>query len=299
MPGEVADDAAYPQPRVVGGDLPRWTARSALTDTSSGTKVPSPPCRAKRVQQQPGLLRRARAQLDQRLRAGRRGDLGGVRGQDRPLRPGRVVLRQPGDLLEQLAAPGVVEPLGWQPLRRRRSARPARRRAARGRGPAHPGGSPAAPRSSVSSRTCRSKRPGRTGGPPVDGVAPVGGRHHQLAVRHRLPGGVVVERLGGHQHRVAGPARTDSACPTAVATTVAAVGEQQVQPGPGAARGDRRRPSPPPRSAGGAPPAAGAGPAPTAAPSRSARPGSAGRAPAGRRPAGPASPASRGPPRCG
>ena len=52
-------------------------------------------------------------------------------GQDRALGPGGVVLRQPGDLLEQLAAPLVVEPLGRQVLRgwrsgpRRTSARSA------------------------------------------------------------------------------------------------------------------------------------------------------------------------------
>ena len=44
----------------------------------------------------------------------------GVALQDLPLGAGRVVLRQPGDLLEQLAAARVVEPLGRQPLRCRR-----------------------------------------------------------------------------------------------------------------------------------------------------------------------------------
>jgi hypothetical protein len=36
--------------------------------------------------------------------------------EDLALRAGRVVLRQAGDLLEELAAAGVLEPLRWQPL---------------------------------------------------------------------------------------------------------------------------------------------------------------------------------------
>ena len=63
--GEVADDAAHPQARIVGGDLRRWTARSALTrHVERHERAPAPPLPAKRVQQQPGLLRRAGAQLD-------------------------------------------------------------------------------------------------------------------------------------------------------------------------------------------------------------------------------------------
>ena len=49
--------------------------------------------------------------------AARRRDLGGVRLEDRPLGAGRVVLGQPGDLVEQLAAAGVVEVLRRQHLR--------------------------------------------------------------------------------------------------------------------------------------------------------------------------------------
>ena len=87
--------------------------------------------RRERVEQQPGLLRRARAQLDERLGPGRaRRSRRRVRCQQGPLGAGRVVLGQPGDLLEQLAAAGVVEPLRRQLLRARRSARRGRRRAA-------------------------------------------------------------------------------------------------------------------------------------------------------------------------
>ena len=56
-----------------------------------------------------------------------RGDLLGVGLEDRPLGTGRVVLRQPGDLVEQLAAPVVVEPDRREPLGRGASARPGRR----------------------------------------------------------------------------------------------------------------------------------------------------------------------------
>ena len=91
-------------------------ACSTAGSTSNGHEAPQRSGVAQRVQQQPGLLRRAAADLDQRLGAGDRGDLVGVLGQDRPLGAGRVVLGQPGDLVEQLAARGVVEVLGRQCL---------------------------------------------------------------------------------------------------------------------------------------------------------------------------------------
>ena len=46
----------------------------------------------------------------------RRHDLGGVGAQDLALGPGRVVLGQAGDLVEEQAPPFVVEPHGRQPL---------------------------------------------------------------------------------------------------------------------------------------------------------------------------------------
>ena len=68
-----------------------------------------------------------------------RGDLPHPGVEDRPLGPGRVVLRQPGDLVEELTAAGVVEVLGRQRLRCRQQpgpdvARHLRGEARRGRG---------------------------------------------------------------------------------------------------------------------------------------------------------------------
>ena len=64
-----------------------------------------------RVEQQPGLVGCAGAELHQGLRPGSGGDLPCGGAQDGPLGPGRVVLVEVGDLLEQFAAPLVVEPL--------------------------------------------------------------------------------------------------------------------------------------------------------------------------------------------
>lgn len=69
---------------------------------------------AEGVEQQPGLAGGTGTQLDQGGGPGELGDLRGAAGEDLLLGPGRVVLRQPGDLFEQLAAPFVVEPLGRQ-----------------------------------------------------------------------------------------------------------------------------------------------------------------------------------------
>ena len=76
-----------------------------------------------RVEQQPGLVRRARTELDQHVGPGELHDLGRVRAQDRALGSGRVVLGQSGDLVEQFAAAFVVEPHGRQRLRRGRQPR--------------------------------------------------------------------------------------------------------------------------------------------------------------------------------
>ena len=66
------------------------------------------------VQQGPGLLRRAAAEFDERVGTGCCGDLRGAGSQDLGLGARRVVLGQPGNLVEQVAADGVVEPLGRQ-----------------------------------------------------------------------------------------------------------------------------------------------------------------------------------------
>ena len=73
---------------------------------------------AHRVQQVAGLGRRAGAELDQGAGLSGRGeDLGRALAEDLPLGPGRVVLRQLGDLLEQLRAALVVEVFRRQLLR--------------------------------------------------------------------------------------------------------------------------------------------------------------------------------------
>ena len=73
---------------------------------------------AHRAQQVAGLRRRAGAELDQGAgRAGGGEDLGRALGEDLPLGPGRVVLGQLGDPLEQLRAALVVEVFRRQLLR--------------------------------------------------------------------------------------------------------------------------------------------------------------------------------------
>src|SRR5262249_55575344 len=74
--------------------------------------------------QQPGLVGRTRTQLDQRAGPGGGGDLLRHRGQDGPLDARRVVLIQLGDLLEQLTAVLVIQPLGGQRLGRGQQAGP-------------------------------------------------------------------------------------------------------------------------------------------------------------------------------
>ena len=69
-----------------------------------------------RREQQPGLVRGAAAELDEGMRPRLGRDVRGVRREQRALGAGRVVLGQPGDLVEQRAAPLVVEPLGGQGL---------------------------------------------------------------------------------------------------------------------------------------------------------------------------------------
>ena len=214
------------------------------------------------------------------------GDVGGVLGQHRPLGPGRVVLRQPGDLLEQLAAPGVVEPLRRQPLRRRRSTRPGRPgpqrtvqvlllqvdlqrlRAHRpcplcsGRHVACPTGRPRSAADAPAPRS-RWRRPGAR---PAPAASP--GRR-RAARRPAAPSRPPRAPTARARRRWPPPSRPSvssrfSRDPGAAAATSAH------RAGDRLGRSSRRR-------------AAGAAPAPTAAPSRSARPGSAGRAPAARR----------------
>ena len=251
VPGEVADDAAHPQARVVGGDL-RRRPRAARSPTRPAARTcPAPPCRVSASSSSRVFSDEPEPSSTSVFAPVSAAIVGGVLGEDRPLGPGRVVLRQPGDLLEQLAAPGVVEPLRRQPLRRRRSARRGRRsRSAavqvrslevdlqRFRG--H--------RFALSRPTCvppvQRRSAGRTASAVATTSCPSG--------TGRQPGSSSSgsEATSTDAGRVA---RTDSACPTVVATTVRAVGEQQVEPRPGGGRGDRRRPSRPTASAGSAP----------------------------------------------
>ena len=71
-----------------------------------------------RVEQPSGLLRGPTAQFHERVRFRRGSDLPCPRGEDLRLGARRVVLRQPGDLIEQITADRVVEPLGRQRFRR-------------------------------------------------------------------------------------------------------------------------------------------------------------------------------------
>ena len=112
---EVADDPAYLEARVVRRDRLGGVGQCRLRDVQRDKGFQAAVA-GQRVQQQPRLLARAGTQLDEGVRIRERRDIRGVRGEDFPLGAGRVVLGQLGDLLEQLAAFGVVEPLGRQPL---------------------------------------------------------------------------------------------------------------------------------------------------------------------------------------
>ena len=130
---EVGHHGPHVEPRVLGRQrlARRDQGRLADVDRDVAAQRALGP---QRVEQQPGLVRRARAELDQGPGPGLRGDPRGRGAQDLPFGLGRVVLGQLGDLVEQRAALRVVEPLGRQRLRRPRSARSGRRRAAPPRG---------------------------------------------------------------------------------------------------------------------------------------------------------------------
>src|SRR6266498_4080252 len=114
--GEVADHAVHVQRRVVGRDGGDRLAQRRLRNVQRDERAQRA-MRPQRVEQQAGLLRRARAQLDQRLRPGDPGDVAGPAHQHRVLGARRVVLRKLRDPLEQPAAPLVVEPLARKPFR--------------------------------------------------------------------------------------------------------------------------------------------------------------------------------------
>ena len=113
---EVADDRVHFDAVVLGGDRGRGRAQCRLAhverhETCEQVGV------GERVEQQAGLLRRARAELDERVGLGARHDVGGVRDEDAALGARGVVLGKARDLVEQLAATVVVEVLRRQGLR--------------------------------------------------------------------------------------------------------------------------------------------------------------------------------------
>ena len=114
------------------GTPPRWpptASRSVASQTSNGDeRAAGVPASAERVEEQPCLLGRARTRARRGCRRRSRATMSSARAaRIAPLGAGRVVLGQPGDLVEQLRAPVVVEPLRREVLRGPRRARPGRR----------------------------------------------------------------------------------------------------------------------------------------------------------------------------
>ena len=109
MPLEVADDGVHLELRILARDRVRaldehllaHVERDEATQGSLGDE---------RVQEEPRLLGRSRAQLDERLRACLGRDLGRPLLEDLALRAREVVLGQPRDLVEEERAALVVEP---------------------------------------------------------------------------------------------------------------------------------------------------------------------------------------------
>ncbi len=113
---EVADEAAHGEARVLPDQRLGSLVGDLLGDVDRDVGLQAAGI-AHRAEQVAGLCRRAGAELDQRLRpAGGGNDLAAALGEDRALGPGRVVLGQLGDLLEQLRAALVVEVLRRQLL---------------------------------------------------------------------------------------------------------------------------------------------------------------------------------------
>ncbi len=131
---EVADDAVHLDPGILLGDPGRGLPQRLLGDVE-GHEALQVARLDHRVEQEPGLLGRSRAGLDERVRGGQPRDVARVLGEDDALSPGEVVLGQLRDLLEEHRAALVVEPLRRQLLRRRREALARRLRARRPGGP--------------------------------------------------------------------------------------------------------------------------------------------------------------------
>ena len=83
---EVADDRVHFDAVVLAGDRGRCAPECLLADVERNEATQRARAR-ERVEQQPRLLRRARAELDERVGAGLRGDRAGAFREDAPLRP--------------------------------------------------------------------------------------------------------------------------------------------------------------------------------------------------------------------
>ena len=115
---EVADDGVNVDAGVLAFDRAGGVAQGRLAHVERD-EAPKGSAGRERVQQQSRLLRRARAQLDERVGGRARRDVPCVAGEDRALGTGRVVLGEPCDLVEEAAPLFVVEPLRWEDLRAR------------------------------------------------------------------------------------------------------------------------------------------------------------------------------------
>src|SRR5689334_21615232 len=113
---EISDGAVYVDVWIVGRDRFPGRSQGGLTDIDG--YVPAQRSRPlQRRQQQPGLFRRRRAELHQRVGMGPRGYFIGSRDQDLALASCGVILRQASDFFEQLATTRVVKLLGRQAFR--------------------------------------------------------------------------------------------------------------------------------------------------------------------------------------
>ena len=109
MPLEVADDRVHLEPRVLLRNRMRARNEHVLAHVERN-EASQCPLVDERVQQQAGLLRGARAELDKGLCSRLGGDHGRALVEDLPLRAREVVLGQTGDLVEEARAALVVEP---------------------------------------------------------------------------------------------------------------------------------------------------------------------------------------------
>ena len=111
--GEVADERLHRQPGVAAAEHASGVAEGLLGDVDRHEPFESPRA-GEGVEQHPGLVGGAAAELDDGGRVAGAHHVAGVADQDRALGLGGVVLREPGDLVEESRALVVVEPLRGQ-----------------------------------------------------------------------------------------------------------------------------------------------------------------------------------------